>query len=110
MNDMTRRAISRAAAALDAAEEIATVGHIAPDADALGSALGVARSALLAGKKAVTSFASVSRSWLTRPLLIPSFRAIQVLLAPIASQCKIFRSRAGSRSQSPSQSSRVMAR
>jgi len=41
---------------LDSAESIGIVGHVGPDGDALGSMIGLARSARLAGKKAVASF------------------------------------------------------
>lgn len=42
--------------ALASAESIGVVGHVGPDGDALGSMIGLARAARLAGKHAVASF------------------------------------------------------
>ncbi len=53
---MLEDAIEEAAAALRSAEVIGTLGHVAPDGDALGSALALALAARRAGKQAVTSF------------------------------------------------------
>ena len=41
---------------LEAADTIGVVGHVGPDGDALGSMIALARSARLAGKRAVASF------------------------------------------------------
>lgn len=56
MDTTTEQAISEAAEAISGAARIATIGHIGPDADALGSAVAFARSARLAGKEAFASF------------------------------------------------------
>jgi phosphoesterase RecJ-like protein len=69
--------ISKAAEVLAAATSIATAGHVAPDADALGSAVALARSARLAGKDAVASFGE--------PFVVPrtyAFLDLEVLVSP----------------------------
>ncbi|MDH3731763.1 MAG: DHH family phosphoesterase, partial [Acidimicrobiia bacterium] len=48
--------LQAAADSLADASVVATAGHVAPDPDALGSAVALARSARLAGKEAVASF------------------------------------------------------
>jgi phosphoesterase RecJ-like protein len=75
----TRRTMSirQAADALRGADSIVTVGHVAPDADALGTAVAMARSARLAGKEAVASFGE--------PFVIPrtfAFLDLDVLIPP----------------------------
>lgn len=45
-----------ASAAIESAERIVTIGHIGPDGDALGSALGLATAARQAGKDAYATF------------------------------------------------------
>ncbi len=49
-------AIAKAAALLRDAGEVATVGHVAPDGDSLGSSLALALAARKAGKRALASF------------------------------------------------------
>jgi len=49
-------ALARAAAALRAADTVATMGHVGPDGDALGSLLAVATAARNAGKEAYPTF------------------------------------------------------
>jgi phosphoesterase RecJ-like protein len=49
-------AFAAAAAALEAAERIVALGHVGPDGDALGSALGLALAARAVGKEAWASF------------------------------------------------------
>jgi len=69
--------LRRAADALESAAEVATAGHVSPDADALGSALALAHSARLAGKKAFASFGE--------PFVVPSnyaFLALEELIPP----------------------------
>jgi phosphoesterase RecJ-like protein len=56
--------LQQAADALAGASAVATAGHVAPDPDALGSAVALARSARLAGKEAVVSFGE--------PFVVPS--------------------------------------
>lgn len=56
MTDPYTTALDGAAAALLGAQRIVTVGHIGPDGDALGSALGLAMAARAAGKDAVATF------------------------------------------------------
>lgn len=66
-----------AADALATASLVATAGHIAPDADALGSAIALARSARLAGKDSVASFGD--------PFVVPkafTFMDLDVLVPP----------------------------
>lgn len=66
-----------AAESLAAAGAVATAGHVAPDPDALGSAVALARSARLAGKEAVVSFGE--------PFVVPSsfaFLALDDLVPP----------------------------
>jgi len=48
--------LKAAAAAVERAETIVTIGHIGPDGDALGSALGLAMAARNAGKNAYATF------------------------------------------------------
>jgi phosphoesterase RecJ-like protein len=62
---------------LAAATSIGVVGHVGPDGDALGSMVGLARSARLAGKEAVASF--------DEPFVVPaemSFLDTSVLVPP----------------------------
>ena len=62
---------------LEAADSIGVVGHVGPDGDALGSMIGLARSARLAGKNAVASF--------DEPFVMPeemSFLDSSVLVPP----------------------------
>lgn len=69
--------LSLAAKALADASVVATAGHIAPDPDALGSAVALARSARLAGKEAVASFGE--------PFIIPPaymFLPLEELVPP----------------------------
>lgn len=64
-------------AVLQSAKSIGVVGHVGPDGDALGSMIGLARSATLAGKTAVASF--------DEPFVVPdemSFLDTSVLVAP----------------------------
>lgn len=56
MKESIRRAIARAAEALEAAPELAVACHVSPDGDALGSIAGLARAAAAAGKRVVASF------------------------------------------------------
>ena len=51
-----RDSLASAAAALKAAETIATMGHVGPDGDSLGSMLAIAGAATNAGKKAYATF------------------------------------------------------
>lgn len=77
MDQTIEQAISQAAEAISGASKIATVGHISPDADALGSAVAFARSARLAGKEAVASFGE--------PFVIPAvyeFLPLDVVVPP----------------------------
>lgn len=48
--------LARAASALASAKTVATMGHIGPDGDALGSMLAIARAAHNAGKQAYATF------------------------------------------------------
>jgi phosphoesterase RecJ-like protein len=62
---------------LDGADSIGVVGHVGPDGDALGSMIAIARSARLAGKNAVASFADPfivpeEMSYLDDSVLVPS--------------------------------------
>lgn len=69
--------LSAVADALESAESIGVVGHVGPDGDALGSMIAIARSARLAGKRAVASF--------DEPFVVPeemSFLDTSVLVAP----------------------------
>ncbi|MFV1971135.1 MAG: bifunctional oligoribonuclease/PAP phosphatase NrnA [Acidimicrobiia bacterium] len=62
---------------LGSANSIGVVGHVGPDGDALGSMIGLARSARLAGKQAVASF--------DEPFVVPeemSFLDTSLLVAP----------------------------
>jgi len=62
---------------LRSADSIGVVGHVGPDGDALGSMIGLARSARLAGKQAVASF--------DEPFVVPdemSFLDVSVLVPP----------------------------
>ena len=62
---------------LESADSIGVVGHVGPDGDALGSMIGLARSARLAGKNAVASF--------DEPFVMPeemSFLDSSVLVPP----------------------------
>ena len=62
---------------LESAESIGVVGHVGPDGDALGSMIGLARAARLAGKHAVASF--------DEPFVVPdemSFLDVSVLVPP----------------------------
>jgi phosphoesterase RecJ-like protein len=62
---------------LRSAHSIGVVGHVGPDGDALGSMIGLARSARLAGKQAVASF--------DEPFVVPeemSFLDVSVLVPP----------------------------
>lgn len=64
-------------AVLTSAESIGVVGHVGPDGDALGSMIGLARAARLAGKRAVASF--------DEPFVVPeemSFLDSSVLVPP----------------------------
>ena len=77
MDKTTEQAISKAAEVISGAARVATMGHIAPDADALGSAVAFARSARLAGKEAVASFGE--------PFVIPTvfeFLPLDVVVPP----------------------------
>lgn len=77
MEPKIEQAISEAAEAIGRADRIGTVGHVAPDADALGSAVAFARSARLAGKEAVASFGD--------PFVIPAayeFLPLDVVVPP----------------------------
>ncbi len=76
MNATIRSHLKEAAEALNAARSVVTVGHVAPDADALGSALALARAARNAGKEAASSFGE--------PFVVPdAFRFLPVdLLVP----------------------------
>lgn len=61
---------------LGSAQEIAVACHISPDGDAIGSAIGLARSARLAGLRAVASFGSPFTlssiyEYLDRGVLVP---------------------------------------
>ena len=56
MNPEISTAITKAAEAIASADSLAITGHVNPDGDALGSALGLAHSARLAGKEAVVAF------------------------------------------------------
>lgn len=56
MKDSIRTSILRAAEAIGRAEDLVAVGHVNPDGDALGSALGLALAARRAGVDAVASF------------------------------------------------------
>jgi phosphoesterase RecJ-like protein len=70
-------AVSEAAATLRDAERIVALGHVGPDGDALGSALGLALAARAAGKDAVVSFGE--------PFVVPrAFRYLDLgpLVAP----------------------------
>ena len=70
-------ALDEAVAVLNAAESIVTIGHIGPDGDALGSALGLARAAALAGKN--------SRATFGEPFVVPdqlSFLRLDLLASP----------------------------
>jgi phosphoesterase RecJ-like protein len=63
--------------ALASAESIGVVGHVGPDGDALGSMIGLARAARLAGRHAVASF--------DEPFVVPaemSFLDSSVLVPP----------------------------
>ena len=56
MTEMSGDAIDAVAAVLRDAQRIVTVGHIGPDGDALGSALGLAMAARSVGKDATATF------------------------------------------------------
>ncbi|MBN2114554.1 MAG: DHH family phosphoesterase [Acidimicrobiia bacterium] len=89
MKESIRRALRRAAEALAAAPRLALACHVSPDGDALGSLLGLARSAAAAGKPVVASFGSpfafpaqfdfLDRSALVAPEEFP--QAPQVMVA-----------------------------
>jgi phosphoesterase RecJ-like protein len=64
MNDDVKAAINQAAQVLADAGRIVTLGHIGPDGDALGSALGLAIAARAAGKEAWATFGE--------PFVVPS--------------------------------------
>ncbi len=69
--------LARAASALAAAKTVATMGHIGPDGDALGSMLAIARGARNAGKQAYATFGEpfvVGKQfgYLDQSLLVPS--------------------------------------
>jgi phosphoesterase RecJ-like protein len=69
--------LAAVAEVLAAATSIGVVGHVGPDGDALGSMVGLARSARLAGKEAVASF--------DEPFVVPtemSFLDTSVLVPP----------------------------
>ena len=69
--------LQQAAEVLKDADAVFVVGHIAPDADALGSAVALARSARLAGKEAAASFGE--------PFVVPpsfEFLPLDELVAP----------------------------
>jgi len=76
MKESIRRALRRAAEALEAGPRLALACHVSPDGDALGSLLGLARSAAAAGKQVVASFGSpfafpVQFDFLDRGALVP---------------------------------------
>lgn len=56
MSEPRQAAIKSAASAIAEADTVVALGHVAPDADALGSALAMATAARGAGKTAVASF------------------------------------------------------
>ena len=64
IDERYRADLKRAAATIAGGHRIGVVGHIGPDGDALGSAIGLARSARAAGKEAVASFGE--------PFVVPS--------------------------------------
>jgi len=75
MDDAIAQGIEQAAKIITDAEVVVCVGHIAPDADALGSALALAAAARGAGKEAVASFGD--------PFVVPenfSFLPLDVLV------------------------------
>jgi phosphoesterase RecJ-like protein len=70
-------AMNEAAAVLAEAESVAVVGHVGPDGDALGSAIGLALAARRAGKSAYATFGE--------PFVVPDqlrFLVTDVLVAP----------------------------
>jgi len=77
MDEGVRNGIEQAAKIISDAKVIVCVGHIAPDADALGSALAFATAAQVAGKEALASFGD--------PFVVPenfSFLPQDVLVPP----------------------------
>jgi phosphoesterase RecJ-like protein len=76
MSDISRD-LEAVADVLRSADSIGVVGHVGPDGDALGSMIGLARAARLAGKHAVASF--------DEPFVVPeemSFLDASVLVPP----------------------------
>jgi phosphoesterase RecJ-like protein len=76
MSDISSQ-LEAVAEVLRSADSIGVVGHVGPDGDALGSMVGLARSARLAGKQAVASF--------DEPFVVPeemSFLDQSVLVPP----------------------------
>jgi len=77
MPDELEAAYAAAAEVLRGADRIGVVGHVGPDGDALGSMVGLALAARLAGKEAVASFAE--------PFVVPeemSFLDTSTLVPP----------------------------
>lgn len=71
------KAMNDAAVVLEAAESIVVIGHVGPDGDALGSAIGLALAARSAGKSAHATFGE--------PFVVPDqlrFLVTDVLVAP----------------------------
>jgi phosphoesterase RecJ-like protein len=77
MTDAYQRALAEVAGVLRTADRIVTVGHIGPDGDALGSALGLAMAARAAGKDAAATFGE--------PFVVPDefrFLDLEALVRP----------------------------
>jgi phosphoesterase RecJ-like protein len=75
MSDISGQ-LEAVAEVLRSADSIGVVGHVGPDGDALGSMVGLARSARLAGKRAVASFdepfvVPEEMSFLDQSMLVP---------------------------------------
>ncbi len=77
MTDPVQAAIQKAADALRDVPRLAVAGHIAPDGDAIGSALGIAAAARAAGVEVVASF--------SEPFTVPDtfrFLPVDLLVVP----------------------------